>query len=77
MQLRGKLVLVGRRVLGARDEEVEEEDAGARLIGRKRGRSEATTGVASAPTSVVIPAIGKTSRLRSLYQFSPDQEEDP
>ncbi|KAJ0814318.1 hypothetical protein HanPSC8_Chr17g0784201 [Helianthus annuus] len=49
----------------------EEEDAGARLIGRKRGRSEATTGVASAPQSVVIPAIGKTSRLRSLYQFSP------
>ncbi|KAJ0714990.1 hypothetical protein HanPI659440_Chr13g0495711 [Helianthus annuus] len=54
------------------DEEIEEEDAGARLIGRKRGRSEATTGVASAPTSVVIPAIGKTSRLRSLYQFSPE-----
>ncbi|KAJ0623208.1 hypothetical protein HanIR_Chr01g0029231 [Helianthus annuus] len=50
----------------------EEEDAGARLIGRKRGRSEATTGVASAPQSVVIPAIGKTSRLRSLYQFSPE-----
>ncbi|KAJ0752713.1 hypothetical protein HanPI659440_Chr09g0327471 [Helianthus annuus] len=50
----------------------EEEDAGAQLIGRKRGRSEATTGVASAPTSVVIPAIGKTSRLRSLYQFSPE-----
>ncbi|KAJ0457020.1 hypothetical protein HanIR_Chr15g0769061 [Helianthus annuus] len=49
----------------------EEEDAGARLIGRKRGRREATTGVASAPQSVVIPAIGKTSRLRSLYQFSP------
>ncbi|KAF5775537.1 hypothetical protein HanXRQr2_Chr13g0613161 [Helianthus annuus] len=50
----------------------EEEDAGAQLIGRKRGRSEATTGVAYAPTSVVIPAIGKTSRLRSLYQFSPE-----
>ncbi|XP_035834057.1 uncharacterized protein LOC118482608 [Helianthus annuus] len=50
----------------------EEENAGARLIGRKRGRSEATTGVASAPQSVVIPAIGKTSRLRSLYQFSPE-----
>ncbi|KAJ0876244.1 hypothetical protein HanPSC8_Chr11g0486211 [Helianthus annuus] len=54
------------------DEEVEEEDAAAQLIGRKRGRSEATTGVASAPQSVVIPTIGKTSRLRSLYQFSPE-----
>uniref|UniRef100_A0A251TK96 Putative transposase (Putative), gypsy type n=1 Tax=Helianthus annuus TaxID=4232 RepID=A0A251TK96_HELAN len=54
------------------DEEVEEEDAAAQLIGRKRGRSEATTAVASAPTSVVIPVIGKTSRLRSLYQFSPE-----
>ncbi|XP_021971090.2 uncharacterized protein LOC110866045 [Helianthus annuus] len=54
-----------------KDEEVEEEDAGARLIGRKRGRSEATTGVASAPTSAVIPVVGKTSKLRSLYRFSP------
>ncbi|XP_022026368.1 uncharacterized protein LOC110927081 isoform X2 [Helianthus annuus] len=54
------------------DEEVEEEDAAAQLIRRKRGRSEATTAVASAPTSVVIPVIGKTSRLRSLYQFSPE-----
>ncbi|KAF5796546.1 hypothetical protein HanXRQr2_Chr08g0352781 [Helianthus annuus] len=53
------------------DDEAEEEDAGAQLIGRKRGRSEATTGVASAPTSVVIPAVGKTSKLRSLYKFSP------
>ncbi|XP_022028459.1 uncharacterized protein LOC110929609 isoform X1 [Helianthus annuus] len=53
------------------DEEVEEEDAGVRLIGRKRGRSEATTGVASAPTSAVIPVVGKTSKLRSLYRFSP------
>ncbi|XP_035838081.1 caldesmon-like [Helianthus annuus] len=54
------------------DDEAEEEDAGAQLIGRKRGRSEATTGVASAPTSVVIPAVGKTSKLRSLYKFSPE-----
>ncbi|XP_035839009.1 hepatoma-derived growth factor-related protein 2-like [Helianthus annuus] len=54
------------------DDEAEEEDAGARLIGRKSGRSEATTGVASAPTSVVIPAVGKTSKLRSLYKFSPE-----
>ncbi|KAJ0710573.1 hypothetical protein HanRHA438_Chr09g0386931 [Helianthus annuus] len=61
------------------DEAEEEEDAGAQLIGRKRGRSEATTGVASSPTSVVIPVVGKTSKLRSLYKFSPgiNQEEDP
>ncbi|KAM0069045.1 hypothetical protein Hdeb2414_s0002g00079811 [Helianthus debilis subsp. tardiflorus] len=54
------------------EDEAEEEDAGAQLIGRKRGRSETTTAVASAPTSVVIPAVGKTSRLRSLYKFSPE-----
>uniref|UniRef100_A0A251RZA1 Uncharacterized protein n=1 Tax=Helianthus annuus TaxID=4232 RepID=A0A251RZA1_HELAN len=38
----------------------------------KKGRSEATTGVASAPTSAVIPVVGKTSKLRSLYKFSPE-----
>ncbi|KAJ0797678.1 hypothetical protein HanPI659440_Chr04g0176511 [Helianthus annuus] len=53
------------------DEAEEEEDAAAQLIGRKRGRSEATTGVASAATAVVILLIGKTSNLRSLYKFSP------
>ncbi|KAJ0511807.1 hypothetical protein HanIR_Chr11g0556161 [Helianthus annuus] len=59
------------------DDEAEEEDAAAQLIGRKRGRSETTAGVASAPTAVVLPVVGKTSNLRSLYKFSPDQEEDP
>ncbi|KAJ0705321.1 hypothetical protein HanPI659440_Chr14g0572191 [Helianthus annuus] len=59
------------------DEAEEEEDAAAQLIGRKRGRSETTAGVASAPTTVVLPVVGKTSNLRSLYKFSPDQEEDP
>ncbi|KAJ0567949.1 hypothetical protein HanIR_Chr06g0290631 [Helianthus annuus] len=59
------------------DEAEEEEDAAAQLIGRKRGRSETTAGVASAPTAVVLPVVGKTSNLRSLYKFSPDQEEDP
>ncbi|XP_035836932.1 hepatoma-derived growth factor-related protein 2-like [Helianthus annuus] len=54
------------------DEAEEEEDAAAQLIGRKRGRSEATTGVASAATAVVIPLVGKTSNLRSLYKFSPE-----
>ncbi|KAJ0457042.1 hypothetical protein HanIR_Chr15g0769341 [Helianthus annuus] len=53
------------------DEEAEEEDAAAQLIGRKRGRSEATAGVASAHTAAVIPLVGKTSNLRLLYKFSP------
>ncbi|XP_022003181.1 uncharacterized protein LOC110900604 [Helianthus annuus] len=52
--------------------EEEEEDAAAQLIGRKRGRSETTAGVASAPTAVVLPVVGKTSNLRSLYKFSPE-----
>ncbi|XP_022003945.1 MAP7 domain-containing protein 2-like [Helianthus annuus] len=54
------------------DEAEEEEDADAQLIGRKRGRSEATAGVVSAHTAVVIPVVGKTSNLRSLYKFSPE-----
>ncbi|KAJ0507133.1 hypothetical protein HanIR_Chr11g0502981 [Helianthus annuus] len=36
------------------------------------GRSETTAGVASAPTAVVLPVVGKTSNLRSLYKFSPE-----
>ncbi|KAJ0870490.1 hypothetical protein HanRHA438_Chr11g0501081 [Helianthus annuus] len=51
------------------DEEVEEEDAGAHLIGRKRGRSEATTGVASAPTSVVIPVVGENEQAALVIQI--------
>ncbi|XP_021975072.1 eukaryotic translation initiation factor 5B-like [Helianthus annuus] len=54
------------------DEEAEEEDAAAQLIGRKRGRSEATAGMVSAPTAGGIPLVGKTSNLRSLYRFSPE-----
>ncbi|KAJ0470602.1 hypothetical protein HanIR_Chr14g0720511 [Helianthus annuus] len=53
------------------DDEAEEEDVAAQLIGRKRGRSETTAGVASAPTAVVLPVVGKTGNLRSLYKFSP------
>ncbi|KAM0038712.1 putative microtubule-associated protein 7 family [Helianthus debilis subsp. tardiflorus] len=54
------------------DEETEEEDVAAQLIGRKRERSEATAVVVSAPTASGIPLIGKTSNLRSLYKFSPE-----
>ncbi|KAJ0912177.1 hypothetical protein HanRHA438_Chr06g0271341 [Helianthus annuus] len=52
--------------------EEEEEDAAAQLVGRKRVRSETTAGVASAPIVDVIPLVGKTSKLRSLYKFSPE-----
>ncbi|KAJ0939097.1 hypothetical protein HanRHA438_Chr02g0057211 [Helianthus annuus] len=55
------------------EEETEEEkDAVAQLIGRKRVRSETTAGVASAPIVDVLPLVGKTSKLRSLYKFSPE-----
>ncbi|KAM0066269.1 hypothetical protein Hdeb2414_s0002g00046731 [Helianthus debilis subsp. tardiflorus] len=56
------------------DEETEEEDVADQLIGRKRERSEATAVVASAPTASVVPLIGKTSNLRSLYKFSPAED---
>ncbi|KAJ0454194.1 hypothetical protein HanIR_Chr15g0737391 [Helianthus annuus] len=54
------------------EEETEEEDAAAQLVGRKRVRSETTAGVASAPIVDVIPLVRKTSKLRSLYKFSPE-----
>ncbi|MFS7959131.1 hypothetical protein Hanom_Chr08g00687041 [Helianthus anomalus] len=54
------------------EETEEEEDAAAQLVGRKRVRSETTVGVASAPIADVIPLVGKTSKLRSLYKFSPE-----
>ncbi|KAJ0469284.1 hypothetical protein HanIR_Chr14g0706251 [Helianthus annuus] len=54
------------------EEAEEEEDAAAQLVGRKRGRSEATAGVASASNVGLIPLVGKTSNLRSLYKFSPE-----
>ncbi|KAJ0792058.1 hypothetical protein HanOQP8_Chr01g0013051 [Helianthus annuus] len=59
------------------EEEEEEEDVAARLVSRKRVRSETTAGVASASNVGAVPLVGKTSNLRSLYKFSPDQEEDP
>ncbi|MFS7930189.1 hypothetical protein Hanom_Chr04g00341171 [Helianthus anomalus] len=59
-------------VAAGKEEEVEEEkDAAAQLVGRKRGRSETTAGVVSAPNVGLIPLVGKTSNLRSLYKFSP------
>ncbi|KAJ0575478.1 hypothetical protein HanIR_Chr05g0213161 [Helianthus annuus] len=52
--------------------EEEEEDAAAQLVGKKRVRSETTAGVGSAPIVDVLPLVGKTSKLRSLYKFSPE-----
>ncbi|KAJ0799130.1 hypothetical protein HanLR1_Chr00c2196g0837351 [Helianthus annuus] len=54
------------------EETEEEEDAAAQLVGRKRVRSETTAGVGSAPIVDVLPLVGKTSKLRSLYKFSPE-----
>ncbi|KAJ0567764.1 hypothetical protein HanIR_Chr06g0288581 [Helianthus annuus] len=54
------------------DETEEEEDAAAQLVGRKRVRSETTAGVGSALIVDVLPLVGKTSKLRSLYKFSPE-----
>ncbi|KAJ0547567.1 hypothetical protein HanIR_Chr08g0373621 [Helianthus annuus] len=54
------------------EETEEEEDVAARLVSRKRVRSETTAGVGSAPIVDVLPLVGKTSKLRSLYKFSPE-----
>ncbi|KAM0067325.1 hypothetical protein Hdeb2414_s0002g00059741 [Helianthus debilis subsp. tardiflorus] len=53
------------------EEEVEEEEPAAKLVSRKRSRTETTAGVSTAPIVGGVPLIGKQSNLRSLYRFSP------
>ncbi|KAJ0510071.1 hypothetical protein HanIR_Chr11g0536481 [Helianthus annuus] len=59
------------------EEEAEEEEAAVQLVSRKRVRSETTTSVVAVPLTDAFALVGKTSNLRSLYKFSPDQEENP
>ncbi|KAM0035473.1 hypothetical protein Hdeb2414_s0015g00446851 [Helianthus debilis subsp. tardiflorus] len=53
------------------EEEVEEEEA-VKLVTRKRSREKTAVGAEPAQKTVVGPVIGKQSRLRSLYKFSPE-----
>ncbi|KAM0067681.1 hypothetical protein Hdeb2414_s0002g00064131 [Helianthus debilis subsp. tardiflorus] len=58
------------------EEEEEHEEVAAKLVSRKRSREEAAAG--SKPVQKFVgPVIGKQSRLRSLYKFSPGLEENP
>ncbi|MFS7956860.1 hypothetical protein Hanom_Chr07g00659551 [Helianthus anomalus] len=57
------------------EEEDEEEEPAAKLVSRKRSRTETTSGVLVAPKVGGVPLIGKQSNLRSLYRFSPERED--
>ncbi|KAM0057781.1 hypothetical protein Hdeb2414_s0005g00162461 [Helianthus debilis subsp. tardiflorus] len=53
------------------EEEEVEEEAGT-LLTRKRSREETAAGAEPTQNTDVAPVIGKQSRLRSLYKFSPE-----
>ncbi|KAJ0749630.1 hypothetical protein HanLR1_Chr05g0172271 [Helianthus annuus] len=60
------------------DEEEEEEEPVAQLVSRKRSREAAAANVKVAQRIGEVPVIGKHSKLRTLYKFSPEaKEEDP
>ncbi|MFS7967286.1 hypothetical protein Hanom_Chr09g00783991 [Helianthus anomalus] len=52
-------------------EEEEEEEEATKLVTRKTLQEETAAGAPPAQKPIVGPAIGKQSRLRSLYKFSP------
>ncbi|KAJ0501806.1 hypothetical protein HanHA300_Chr11g0405361 [Helianthus annuus] len=53
------------------EEEEEHEEPAAKLVSRKRSREETAAGVKAAQKVGGAPVIGKQSKLRSLYKFSP------
>ncbi|KAJ0680526.1 hypothetical protein HanPI659440_Chr16g0625171 [Helianthus annuus] len=63
--------------LDEKEEEEEVEELAAKLVSRKRSRETVAADVKVAQKAGEVPVIGKQSRLRNLYKFSPGQEEDP
>ncbi|KAM0043956.1 hypothetical protein Hdeb2414_s0010g00347501 [Helianthus debilis subsp. tardiflorus] len=53
------------------EEKEEHEEAAEKLVSRKRSREETAAGVGPVQKAGEGPVIGKQSRLRSLYKFSP------
>ncbi|KAJ0714492.1 hypothetical protein HanPI659440_Chr13g0490121 [Helianthus annuus] len=56
---------------GEEEEEEEQEEPAVKLLSRKRSRDESAAGVKVAQKAEGVPVIGKLSKLRSLYKFSP------
>ncbi|KAJ0791892.1 hypothetical protein HanOQP8_Chr01g0011091 [Helianthus annuus] len=54
------------------EEKEEEEEPAAQLVSRKRSREKATADVKVAQKTREVPVIGKQSKLRTLYKFSPE-----
>ncbi|KAJ0939418.1 hypothetical protein HanRHA438_Chr02g0060891 [Helianthus annuus] len=57
--------------LDEEEEEEEEEEPAAQLVSRKRSRETAAADVKVAQRTGEVPVIGKQSKLRTLYKFSP------
>ncbi|KAJ0791603.1 hypothetical protein HanOQP8_Chr01g0007591 [Helianthus annuus] len=57
--------------LDEEEEEEHEEEAAAKLVTRKRSREEVAAGTGPAQKAGGGPLIGKQSKLRTLYKFSP------
>ncbi|KAJ0578465.1 hypothetical protein HanOQP8_Chr05g0196801 [Helianthus annuus] len=53
------------------EEEEQEEEPTLKLVSRKRSREETAAGIKAAQKAGGAPVIGKQSKLRSLYKFSP------
>ncbi|MFS7976990.1 hypothetical protein Hanom_Chr10g00898871 [Helianthus anomalus] len=58
------------------EEKEEEEDHVAQLVSRKRSRETAAAGVKLAQKTEEVPVIGKQSKMRTLYKFSPEKEKE-
>ncbi|MFS7929219.1 hypothetical protein Hanom_Chr04g00329921 [Helianthus anomalus] len=57
-----------------RRKEKHEEEPAAKLVSRKRSRVEAAAGIKAAQKAGGVPVIGKQSKLRSFYKFSPEAQ---
>ncbi|MFS7975860.1 hypothetical protein Hanom_Chr10g00885621 [Helianthus anomalus] len=53
------------------EEKEEEEEHAVKLVSRKRSREEAAAEIKAAQKAGEVPLIGKKSKLRTIYKFSP------
>ncbi|MFS7999561.1 hypothetical protein Hanom_Chr12g01167751 [Helianthus anomalus] len=56
------------------EKEEQEEEPALKLVSWKRSREETAAGVKAAQKAEGVPVIGKQSRLRTLYKFSPEAQ---
>ncbi|MFS7954683.1 hypothetical protein Hanom_Chr07g00633401 [Helianthus anomalus] len=62
--------------LDEEEEEEQEEEPALKLVSWKRSRDETVAGVKAVQKAEGVPVIGKQSKLRSLYKFSPEAQKN-